>query len=335
MTDTEARIRNAITTERQSPLTEDRLERVPCALCGATDEKPLFPAGDKMFSWRHETFPAVRCRRCGLVYINPRPSARTRNLFYDEEYAFRADKMEHSQPIEHYRPVIEFLNRRGPGRILDIGTGNSLFLPEMQQHGWEAAGTEIDAGLVGHFRATYGIELFHGELEDAKMSSDSFDAVTIMGVLEHVPYPRLLLEEAFRILKPGGVIALWCFNRGAEADLLGRYWLGFDTPRHFYSFSSETLERLLEASGFEIAGSYFRPVSYLAHSGVWAAARLRDRVMGIERSVFIPGLPRLLEYASLPLAWALARMKTGSNVYMFARKPAGAPRGGHAGNAGA
>lgn len=300
------------------------LEQAPCPICGLSDEKFLFFAFDKMFSWRQEKFPVVRCRHCGLVYLNPRPSRQTRNLYY-EGYPCRADRMDQSQPLAHYQPVIDFLARRSPGRILDIGTGNSPFLPAMKERGWETFGTEIDAGLVDYYRSRYGIEIFEGELEDAKLSSESFDAVTIMGVLEHVPYPRLLLEEAGRILKPGGVIILWCFNRGAEADLLGRYWLGFDTPRHFYSFSSKTLGRLLAVSGFEVTDSYYRPISYLAHSGVWAARRFRDRLLGREPAAWVPNLPAFLQKMSLPLGWVLARRESGSNVYLFARKAGRAP----------
>ena len=59
------------------------LEQAPCPICGLSDEKFLFSAFDKMFSWRQEKFPVVRCWRCGLVYLNPRPSRQTRNLYYE------------------------------------------------------------------------------------------------------------------------------------------------------------------------------------------------------------------------------------------------------------
>lgn len=298
---------------------EERLEQAPCPICGQNDEKFLFTAFDKMFSWRQERFPVVRCRHCGLVYMNPRPSKKSRHIYY-EGYPCRAERMDQSQPLVHYEPVIDFLSGMGPGRILDIGTGNSPFLPAMKKLGWQTFGTEIDAGLVDYYRSCYGIEIYEGELEDAKMSSESFDAVTIMGVLEHVPYPRLLLEEANRILKPGGVIILWCFNRGAEAHMLGRYWLGFDTPRHFYSFSGKTLSRLLAASGFEVTDSYYRPISYAAHSGVWAAMRVRDRLLGRKPAAWVPNLPAFVEKISMPLGWLLACSKSGPNVYLFARK---------------
>jgi SAM-dependent methyltransferase len=216
--------------------------------------------------------------------------------------------------------VVDFLAGEPAGRILDVGTGNSPFLPAMRQLGWEVAGTEMDASFVEYFRSHYQIELFQGELEDAQFSSDYFDVVTIMGVLEHVPHPRLFMEEVGRILKDGGVVCLWCFNRSIEAGLLGRYWLGFDAPRHLYSFSYETLGRLLAETGFKVEKSYFRPISYLAYSAVWAAARLGDRWKGQSRPVYLPRLPAPLQLLSLPLASVLARLGKSSNVYVSARK---------------
>ncbi len=308
---------------------ERQLEYVLCA-CGVRDEKQLFYASDKMFPGP-ERFSAVRCRRCGLVYLNPRPAREAHAAFYGGGYYCSADNAARAQPLEHYRPVIEFLEAErksgAPGRVLDIGTGNSPFLPRMRELGWQVGGTEVDADLVDLFSKRHQIELYHGELEDAGLAGGSFDAVTVMGVLEHVPNPRSLLEEACRVLRPDGVMGLWCFNRSIEADLLGRFWLGFDTPRHLYSFSRRTLERLLKETGFVVEKLLFPPVNYLFYSGVWAAVRLRRRFRGgvhdpsdSGQPVYVPTLPFLLEKASLPLGILLAKMGRSSNMYVFARK---------------
>ncbi|MCL4309975.1 MAG: class I SAM-dependent methyltransferase [Actinomycetota bacterium] len=301
-------------------LIKSRNVPVACALCGGRDERRLFPARDKMFPGR-ERFSAVRCRRCGLVYLNPRPSPQSHAAAYGRRYFFSAENADQAQPVEHYWPVVRFLEEQEePGRLLDIGTGNSPFLPLMRERGWQVAGTEVDASLVQYFRQQHGIGLHCGELQDAGLEGGSFDAVTIMGVLEHVSDPLSLLEEADRILARGGVIGLWCFNRSIEARLLGRFWLGFDAPRHLYSFSRRTLEQLLERAGFAVEQVYFRPVNYLAYSGMWAAARMRDRLSGSGRPVYVPRLPALLEKLSLPLGVALARSGASSNMYVLARK---------------
>ncbi len=65
-------------------------EDVDCALCGARDEERLFPARDKMFPGQ-ERFSAVRCRRCGLVYLNPRPAAQAHASYYGDSYFYSAN----------------------------------------------------------------------------------------------------------------------------------------------------------------------------------------------------------------------------------------------------
>ncbi|MEK7817847.1 MAG: class I SAM-dependent methyltransferase, partial [Actinomycetota bacterium] len=291
-----------------------RLERVSCCLCGSDDEKVLFQAADKMFNDRRETFTTVRCRNCGLVYLNPRPKSGEDARYYAGGYRFSAGNPEQSQPLGHYRPVIDFLDADGPGRLLDVGTGNSPLLPAMRERGWEVSGTEVDQALVDYFRSRHQIELFRGELAEAGFDDEYFTAITIMGVLEHVPDPRLLLEEAARILKRGGTVALWCFNRSVEAAVLGRYWLGFDAPRHLYSFSRATLGRLLLESGLEPVNWRFSPVNYLAYSGVWATKRARDRLRGRSRPIYLGGLPAGLELLGLPLGKLLAALKKSSNM---------------------
>lgn len=299
-------------------------EYVPCVLCGSRESDVIFKASDKVIFRDDREYPVVKCRNCGLVFLNPRPSAEMKEQLYGTDYPFTADKPDNAQPIFHYQPVIDYLEGMGPGKVLDVGTGNSPFLPAMKGFGWEVNGTEVDVGLVEYFHEKHGIEVFGGELEDAHFDSGYFDAVTIMGVIEHVPNPRLMLSEAARILRDDGVLAMWCFNRSVEARLLGKYWLGFDAPRHFYSYSYETMARLLKETGFELTDSLFRPICYTVYSGVWAATRLRNRFRKQDGPEIICNLklPRILELASRPVGKALSRRQLSSNMYLFARKVA-------------
>jgi len=293
-------------------------EHVVCALCGSDDYKVLFQAFDKLF-YHDDRYPVVRCRNCGLVYLNPRPSPAEKRVYYQEAYAFASG--DSPVGLDHYLPVIDFLSSEcSPGRVLDIGTGNSPFLPQMRQRGWEVHGTEVESRIVDKFHNDYGIDLFLGELEDAGFADETFDAVTIFGVLEHVSDPGRLFEEVRRILKPGGFLCLWYFNRGVEASLLGRCWLGFDPPRHFYSFSHATVNRLLRQTGFEEERIYYPRVSYIPYDLVWAFRRLKNRVRHSHQPTFVFGLPGILEAASRPLAGILAGIRQGSNAYVFARR---------------
>ena len=294
-----------------------KYENVKCVICDSDDAEKLFDACDKFHDFGGR-FPVKRCRNCGLVYLDPRPSEETKGMFYDDEYTFKSDKP--SQETTHYLPVIEELKKMKPGLIYDVGTGNSEFLPMMRELGWEVGGNEVDASLVEFFRLTHQIDIDSGYLEDAGHKSKSFDVVTIMGVLEHTPNPKRLLLEVNRILKDDGRLILYCFNRNFEATLLGRHWLGFDVPRHFYSFSEKTIARLLHDTGFAVRKKIYSPVTSLFQSATWIALRLRNAISGSRRPTIVMNLPKPVQFISMRCGSVLARFGTSPAIYLFCEK---------------
>lgn len=294
----------------------DGMEDVPCGLCGARDERFLYPVRDK--TGGPGDFRAVRCRVCGLVYINPRPGRELKLPYYDSDYPF-ADAGQ-VRPIDFYQPMIDFLKRRTPGRLLDVGTGNSPFLPVMERLGWQVEGTEIDQQLASELSARKRIEVFAGELEDAGYDDGAFDAVTVIGVLEHVPDPVRLLQEARRILRPEGVLGLWCFNRSLEARLLRGSWLGFDAPRHLYSFSRPVLQHMLEKSGFKVLRVMHAPaVSYLSYSIDRLLKQARRKEKSRQESYSF-GLPAPLQFLDRLTGRLLVVTRSSSNIFLFCER---------------
>jgi SAM-dependent methyltransferase len=102
-------------------------------------------------------------------------------------------------------------------------------------------------------RARFGLQVFHGPLEDAQFPDGSFDAVAMWDVLEHVHRPRQTLREIHRVLKPNGVLVFrlpvldsW------DRKLFGPYWSGWDAPRHLTLFSRRTLAMILAQTGFRV-----------------------------------------------------------------------------------
>lgn len=290
----------------------------PCNVCKTRDARLLFWGRDKSVYDHDRTFPVFRCNNCGLVSISPQPPKQEHDFFYSSEYPFRPGKK--AQPLGHYQPVVDLMLKRKPGRVMDVGTGNSPFLPTMKNLGWDVFGTELDRETVEDFKNQHQIDLFYGELEDAGYDGGSFDVVTIMGVLEHVRDPFALTKEVSRLLKDDGLLCLYCFNHSFEARLLGKYWVGFDIPRHLYSFPYRSLEKLLEENGFAIEECNYHPISFLPYFAVWASMRLKNRLKGSREATFPPlFLPKPVLLLSKPLGVLLAKMRASSSVYVFAR----------------
>ena len=79
-----------------------------------------------------------------------------------------------------------------------------------------------------------------------------FDAITMWDVIEHLPNPHQVLEEAHSILRDGGYVALSTVNSSSlGAELAGRSWRHLVPPLHLNYFTRASLFRLLRLTGFE------------------------------------------------------------------------------------
>lgn len=129
------------------------MEWVSCDLCGANDTDLLFIERDRLHHIEG-TFRLVRCRRCGLMYINPRPTFEEMGLYYPKDYhAFETpEKKPFFARIDYYygmhkrcKTVITRWKSKS-GRMLDIGCSFGGFLDFMRRYGeWELYGVEVNA----------------------------------------------------------------------------------------------------------------------------------------------------------------------------------------------
>ena len=306
------------------------METVGCNLCGANDSELVLEGKDRLHGIEG-AFRLVRCRRCGLIYLNPRPGSDEMAHYYPSDYIayYRAIEDEPSflrrldRRYGLHKRCREVIRRAGGlGYLLDVGCATGVFLDGMRQRGWTVTGVEVNAKAAQYARERFGLEVFVGELEEAGYPDASFDVVTLWDVLEHVPAPRRTLGEIARILQPGGLLVLSLPNPDClEARLFGPYWAGWDVPRHLYIFSRSVLERLLTETGFQVqevrsfTGRYYVLV---LSTQLWlaehlASQRLRQLILAIMRS-----WPARL----LALPWyALAdRWNQSSVMTVFARR---------------
>ena len=280
------------------------MEHVACDLCGSDDFKIRFPntlqdgaVGDlSAFQCtssgygRHHTI--VQCLKCGLVYANPR--------FDNGEMLARYQAVEDPLYVEeregrvltferHLRPREEMMPPGDGRRLLDVGCHVGVFVEIAARHGWDAWGVEPSQWAAAHARQN-GLQVVEGTMATAGLEDASFDVITMWDVIEHVEGPSAEVQEAFQLLKPGGLLVIHTMDLNSPfARLMGQRWPWL-MEMHIYYFTRRTLSALVQKAGLEALliksqGRYLR-LGYLAtriaafsrplgHALAWLFDRLR------------------------------------------------------------
>ena len=212
------------------------------------------------------------------------------------------------------------------GRVLDVGCGSGHWLACLSQLGtWELWGVEPSA-LGCETARKHGIDhVMESDLSGAGLPENNFDVVRIWHVLEHTHSPREVLDEAYRVLKPGGLLIVGVPNGGSVMfRLFGTYWFHLDLPRHLFHFSKPVLIRLVRDIGFRIVSFASRPQG---RSSLFTSLCLlmneRNRNGRFQPDVQLPG-ERFLQRSLMVFFWGLDRLGLGDTVELRAYKPFGA-----------
>lgn len=97
---------------------------------------------------------------------------------------------------------------------LDIGCGLGFMLACSKEAGWNPEGVELSPFAAKFATESVGVPVRSGLLQDLAYPSQSFDVITLMDVIEHIPSPLPFLNECRRILHPRGVMLMVTPNFG-------------------------------------------------------------------------------------------------------------------------
>lgn len=235
----------------------------PCHLCGSdvlthvpgfedvarvtSDCKPWPPGGRLYF-----------CNDCGLVQKNTDP------FWQDEMERIYANYTIYHQSEGEEQPVMvdegggllsrsrlllerlrEAVDLPAAGRLLDVGCGNGGFLKTCSRAlpSWRLVGTEFDAKYKEMVERIPGVELMHsGQLEDLP---GEFEVISMLHVLEHIPWPTQVMTAIRGKLAAGGLLLL----NLPDFRLNPFELVVADHCTHFQELS---VEGFLERHGFEV-----------------------------------------------------------------------------------
>ncbi len=147
--------------------------------------------------------------------------------------------------------------------VLDIGCGAGFLTNALAKEGHFVYGIDLSEKslkIAAAHDVTKQVNYSLASGYSLPFSKGQFDVVTAMDLLEHVEEPNLVIKEASRVLKKGGLFFFHTFNRNLLSYLLiikGVEWFVPNTPKdmHVYPLfiKPEELSDFCEESGLEIA----------------------------------------------------------------------------------
>ncbi len=252
-----------------------------CSICGEAI-KPLYKNIQDYTFGVQGKWNYVECinQKCKAIQLNPIPSESLIKTFYKNYYTqsavkkspvvqqrFVNDKKKLLKVIlskmffwraHQYLSDLRYLSsRKKTGKLLDVGCGNGMFLKEAKDHGWEVQGCDYDSAAVEVAKTAFDVKVDVGDLQSIKYANNSFDAVTLSNVIEHLNNPLSLMEEAYRILNDGGRFV--SISPNPNSILHKRYrqfWRGLEPPRHLILLPHQTLKNLAKQAGFKSVFSF-------------------------------------------------------------------------------
>lgn len=240
------------------------MEHVKCEICGADDYVVVGKRG-----LHGEKVNNVLCRKCGLVYVNPRMGEEDTAAFYRTQYKelYGSDKVPTDELMRrrdvHAAHRLEFLSRNaeipGGGSVLEIGCGSGNFLGLLKQHDCQCFGIEPSLGDAEMARNRLGITVYTEVFEKVEFEENKFDLIALFQTLEHIMHPVDSLRRMGRLLKDDGILYIEVPNTYSNYRRLYFRPDHYFRSAHPFSFSMNTLNVMLVKAGFSVIARETQP----------------------------------------------------------------------------
>lgn len=299
-----------------------------CDLCGSKDFKFLFANQDRIFAV-DKKYNIYECKKCGLIFVNPQPTAKELSKHYPKQYYSLKGKEPRKLKVKLYQiffsksnfflklilSPLKLLLRSTKvvkdGKFLDVGCGSGEFLLLMKKFKMDCYGVE-PSRIDKTFVKKHKLKIFNGTLKKAKYPKNYFDVITLSWVFEHLTNPSETLKELARILKPNGSLIISVpQSRSLMYKLFKTCWVSLDTPRHLFIYSPVTMKMYAYKANLKIKRIRYLPGSILANIS-YALNKFRKKPVYFSEKSFATN--KLLMIFTIPLDFLLSFLKVGDAI---------------------
>lgn len=265
---------------------QDNQEKINCPMCNSLETKYAFT--NQKF---HKPFSLYFCKRCHGYFQHPLPNLQTIESFYQEEYYsgkanysyiderknFKASTFVWDSRLHNIQKERKKRFHKKNGLFLDVGCSFGGFVQRASKH-FQAYGLDISSFAVkeGNKQAKRELQkkpnknfkgLYQGSLTELPqaISSQRFDVISLVEVIEHFENPQLQMRAAYNLLNRNGMLVIQTANfLGWQARRAGKKYHYF-LPGHLVYFTDWGMKRMLNDIGFS-EYKVFYPVDF----SLWA-----------------------------------------------------------------
>lgn len=309
-----------------------KLEDKDCPLGCPRADDPVLSGHDRL-SGLPGQFSVVKCKSCGLMRTNPRPTADTIGFYYPDDYGpYQSTQVfdeKPSSPIKRFlKPLVNWvfddktqaLPALNPSNMLEIGCASGSFLHKMAAKGWHVEGIEFSA-KAAQAAINLGYKVHIGSLEDAPPPLKQYDLIVGWMVLEHLHDPVACLKKINEWASPDARLVLSMPNTGSISfRYFDEKWFDLHLPNHLYHLTTQTIQQLLVAGGWKLDQVHHQ--RSLINLLVSAANLLESKGWHCAAKIlnYLAFRGGLVYYAQFPFAWIFAVFGQTGRMTVWAKK---------------
>lgn len=227
-----------------------------CPLCFHGNSSLLYP---KTGSGRIE-----QCNRCDFVFSTSEPEdgdGCEKPAFVDSALIYSKNAFDRLGRLKSTTGISK-------GKLLDVGCYTGEFAAAAAEFGFDAFGVEAVEQAAKMAGDRFGIRVFQGMFEDARIDGAPFEVISFIHSFEHMSNPHQVVSRARNLLAENGALLIEIPNFDSwSRKVSGSKWRQFIGDHRLF-YSPTTIRNLLESEGFIVR--YLKPVPKYLSAGLFS-----------------------------------------------------------------